>query len=114
MGAAIDDLTSTQRQWLEHIRRCDDEGNGTKAYAEAHGIKPANLYAWRGRLRRLDVLAPHQGGNTFIPVVLGAPPTPAPAATSYRLCFPNGLILEWENMEAEALAPLVARLARLS
>lgn len=35
--------------WLEHIEACAADGGSTKAYAEAHGLSVASLYAAKSR-----------------------------------------------------------------
>jgi len=51
-------LTERQQYWLDHITRCDEEGNSTKDYAAAHDLSVQAMYSARRDLVERGALAP--------------------------------------------------------
>jgi hypothetical protein len=43
-------LSAKQQYWLERIRDCEESGQTTKAYADAHWLSVTAMYTWRKRL----------------------------------------------------------------
>ncbi len=80
-------LTEKQRYWLEHIEMAEREGLSTRAYAERHGIRVAQLYYWRSTLRKRGVLATKDEPAEFVPVRVGE------SRTEVRVHLPNGVVV---------------------
>ena len=51
------ELTATQRTWLTHVEACAAAGCSMKAYAEEHGLDLQSFYLWKGRLKKLGLVA---------------------------------------------------------
>jgi len=84
--------------WETHWQRCRKLGMTLKEYAEKEGLTVSVLYRWSKRLKREEATS-----STFSRVTV-LPSVPA----QYRLCFPNGLVLEWSGeTDAEQLSRLV-------
>ena len=69
------ELTDAQRIWLTHVEVCAAAGGSMKAYAEEHGLDLQSLYLWKGRLKKLGLVAgrPDQATPRLQFVPLGAP-----------------------------------------
>ena len=74
--------------WLAHWQRCRDRGMTLKDYAQQEGLSVSVFYGWSQRFKREA-----NGSSAFTRVTL-LPEAPA----EYRLCFPNGLVLEWRGV----------------
>lgn len=84
--------------WQAHWQRCRELGMTLKAYAEQEGLTVSVFYGWSKRFKRES-----SSGSGFTRVMV------TPSSTQYRLCFPNGLVLEWSG---EADCEQLARLAK--
>jgi hypothetical protein len=56
-------LTKRQANWLEHIRRCQANGETVSSYAARHELSRAGMYRWRSRFRVMGVLPGEYGGG---------------------------------------------------
>ena len=83
--------TPRQRFWLEHLDAYRVQGGSLKAYALAHELSPAALYAAKSDLKRRGALS-----TSTLPV-------PAPkllpvhitrTAPMFRVLLPNGVVVE--------------------
>ena len=74
--------------WFDHLQRCRSEGITLKAYAQREGLTLSALYGWSKRYQKAH--APQAPG--FIRATIDQSQRPG----SYRLHFPDGLILEWD------------------
>ena len=103
-------LTENQKQQLEHINRCQEQGQSISAYAKAHGLKAQTLYQWRSLLRKKGHLSKtHRASpSSWIPVI--------PATRPHGRCLlrlPNGMELEWDpTVGMEWLWPLMDRVMK--
>ncbi len=87
--------------WHEHWSRCRALGMTLKDYAEQEGLTLTVFYGWSKRFKREAA-----AGSRFSRVTV-MPATPV----QYRLCFPNGLVLEWcGETDAEQLSRLAKQL----
>ena len=72
--------------WLAHWNRCRTLGMTLKDYAEQEGLTLTVFYGWSKRFKRETAAE-----SSFSRVSVMATPV------QYRLCFPNGLVLEWSG-----------------
>ena len=93
----------TRRQfWRSHYERCQALGMTLKGYAEQEGLKLSVFYSWSKGFKQKSAT-----DSRFSRVQL----TRA-AAPQYRLCFPNGVVLEFTGeVDAAQLGRLVKILA---
>lgn len=101
------DLTAPQALWLEHLEACAAAGKSMKAYAEVNGLNLQNFYVWKGRLKRLGVLAPTTAtgsGNAFVSVSM----RPHQSQSSAHIKLSNGIAIEVPgSIDAQAMARLI-------
>ncbi|MDH3282533.1 MAG: hypothetical protein OEQ18_15585 [Gammaproteobacteria bacterium] len=90
-------LSERQRYWLERIQECEESGQTTKAYAEAHALSTSALYTWRKRLAQRG-LWPSRGGR-FERVQVSAPTR---SVSEWRITLPNGVQVEFSGSVAGA------------
>ena len=81
-----------------HWQRCQALGMTQKDYGKREGLTVTVFYGWTQRFKREASAV-----SSFRQVTV-MPATPA----QYRLCFPNGLVLEWCGQ------PDVEQLSRLA
>jgi hypothetical protein len=104
-------ITERQQYWLDHIRAADAFDGSIADYARSEGLKPKELYAWKGILARRGLLIAEEaienkGG--FVRVI--APSRPL----GLSLVFKNGVRLEWHgDLRAEQLEAVVVTASRL-
>ena len=111
-------LTDIQRGWLEHVEACLAGDSSMKAYAERHGLDLQNFYLWKGRLKKLGLVAT-SGENcgaatTVVPVAFRSAPqtvrlaAPLGATTNTRIELANGIIIEAPaHIDADTLCDLL-------
>ena len=90
-------LSERQRYWLEHVRDCEESGQTTKAYAEAHGLSTSLLYSWRKRLAERGLW--RSRGGRFQRVQVSAP---ARLVNEWRITLPNGVQVAFSGPVAGA------------
>ena len=75
------ELTDTQRIWLTHVEACAAGGGSMKAYAEEHRLDLQRFYLWKGRLKKLGLVAgrPDQATARLQALPLEAPSCSIPA-----------------------------------
>jgi hypothetical protein len=106
------ELTSRQREWLAHLKRCEASGETMKAYAKHHGLSVHAMYQAVKELRRRGALPPTTHSQTddrasFVRVS-SAPST----ATAWRVRFASGAVLEGAGpLSSESLTALVEALS---
>ena len=82
-----------------------------KAYAEAHELDLQSFYLWKGRLKKLGLVAVSKHAHdaaaaAIIPVTLC--PTPRPPKAHTRIELPSGIIIEVpQHVDAETLCDLL-------
>ena len=121
--AADKPLTPIQQTWLNHLNACDAQGGSSAAYARAHGLSIAALYAARKDLvhrgvyksagvRRQRLAAQcAPAPMTFVPVQLSKTTRAPRSACPLRVVLSNGLIIEVdEDAEPGRCAALVSAL----
>jgi len=104
-------ITERQQYWLDHIRAAESFDGSIADYARSAGLKPKELYSWKGILARrglLSVPAAGEAGGGFVRVI--APSRPL----GMSLVLPNGVRLEWHgDLGPEQLEALVLTASRL-
>ena len=103
-------ITERQQYWLDHIQGAEAFNGSIADYARSEGLKPKELYSWKGILARRgllgDVTAENNGG--FVRVIAPARPL------GMSLVLPNGVRLEWHgDLGPEQLEALVLTASRL-
>ena len=88
------DLTSNQREWLEHVEACVSSKETLKGYAERCGVNLKTLYMAKSRLKRLGVLDGEAGGVHDVRFVRVSPASVVCAPPGCRVEFPNGVSVE--------------------
>ena len=86
LGAA---RTPRQRFWLEHLKACREQGLSLKAYARAHDLSVAALYAAKAALKRRGTIT-----ESGAPAPKLVPVRVAPAAAMVRVLLRNGVVVE--------------------
>ena len=109
----MSDIPITQRQqyWLDHIQAAETFGGSIADYARSEGLKPKELYSWKGILARRGLLGTDAAAESKIGFVrLVAPSRPL----GMSLVLPNGVRLEWHgDLGPEQLEALVLTASRL-
>ncbi len=83
--------TPRQRFWLEHLKACRTQGGSLKAYALAHDLSPAALYAAKSDLKRRGALS---ASTLSVPAPRLLPVHIARGAPMFRVLLPNGVVVE--------------------
>lgn len=106
-------LTPAQREWLGHIRRCEEEGLTYKAYCQREGLQVGGLYAARKVLRGFGC-APAQPAPSISPPRFAAVRLAhAPVAGTLEVMLANGVQMRVSLSSIEDIARLVQDLSRL-
>ncbi|MGI9476962.1 MAG: IS66 family insertion sequence element accessory protein TnpA [Hyphomicrobiaceae bacterium] len=104
-------ITERQQHWLDHIQAAEDFDGSIADYARSEGLKPKELYSWKGILSRRGLLDDAPGIENdagFVRVI--APSRPL----GMSLVLPNGVRLEWHgDLGSEQLEALVFTASRL-
>lgn len=53
---SADLLTDKQQFWLKHLNHYESFTGSLKEYAQAHNLKPSDLYSWRKILRKKGLI----------------------------------------------------------
>ena len=83
--------TPRQRFWREHLEACRVQGGSLKAYALAHDLSPAALYAAKSNLKRRGALP---ASTLPVPVPKLLPVNIVRSAPMFRVLLPNGVVVE--------------------
>ena len=104
------ELTSRQREWLTHLKRCATSGETKRAYAKRHRLSIQAMYYAAKDLRRRGALAPaRRAARTSSFVRISTPVSPRGA---WQVRFANGAVLEGANaLTSESLTALVEALS---
>jgi hypothetical protein len=122
--------TLTQRQWLEHFKRCDRSGLTVPAYVRSQGLKLATFYRCRKRLlaEPFDQLAqvkPKRSSSAEAAVAYEPlfhsvrvtphepPPNSATGTLSLHFRLPNGIKCELLGVNTGNCAAFLESLSRL-
>jgi hypothetical protein len=111
-GRVSGELTSRQREWLAHLKRCDASGETKKAYAKRHQLSVQAMYQAAKDLRGRGALPPaiKPGSNQAAPFVRVS--VPQATAAVWRVRFASGAVLESASpLSTESLATLVDALS---
>jgi hypothetical protein len=104
-------ITERQQYWLDHIRAAEAFDGSVADYARSEGLKPKELYSWKGILARrglLSVPAADENSGGFVRVIAPARPM------GMSLVLPNGVRLEWHgDLGSEQFEALVLTASRL-
>jgi hypothetical protein len=104
-------ITERQQYWLDHIRAAEAFDGSIADYARSEGLKPKELYSWKGILARRGLLGTEAAAESqtgFVRVI--APSRPL----GMSLVLPNGVRLEWHgDLGPEQLEALVLTASRL-
>ena len=96
-------LSPKMREWLGHIRACEQSGQSVKSYAADHDLSLHGLYQAATDLRKLGVLPPVKRSkpkkrkekrvesNRFIPVTVSHE---VESDATWCIRFPSGVVLE--------------------
>jgi hypothetical protein len=100
------ELTDTQRIWLTHVEACAAAGCSMKAYAEEHGLDLQSFYLWKGRLKKLGLVAGPPDQPT--PRLQALPQTRRPENRCTRIELANGISIEApDDIDGDALCALL-------
>ncbi|MDH3281660.1 MAG: hypothetical protein OEQ18_11090 [Gammaproteobacteria bacterium] len=84
--------SAKQGYWLERIRECEESGQTTKAYADAHSLSVTAMYTWRKRLvkRGLWPSRSERFGRVQLTDV-------GRSSSEWRITLPNGVQVEFSG-----------------
>jgi len=104
-------ITKRQQYWLDHVRAAEDSDGSIADHARSEGLKPKELYFWKGILGRRGLLS-HEATvdktSGFVRVI--APSRPL----GMCLVLQNGIRLDWHgDMGPDQLEALVLTASRL-
>lgn len=105
----MDILSSKQREWLEHVDACAAIGVSMKAYAKKHGLDLQSFYLWKGRLKKLGLVAgrSQQATPRLQVLPLGAPMHRSDDRRT-RIELANGISIEApHDVDGDALCALL-------
>ena len=98
--------TPRQRFWLAHIEACTEQGSSLKAYALAHDLSPAALYAAKSDLKRRRALP---ASTLPVPAPKLLPVHIVRSAPMFRVLLPNGVVVEIpEHVDGQRCRDLLA------
>lgn len=104
-------ITERQQYWLDHIHAAETFNGSIADYARSEGLKPKELYSWKGILAHrglLSVPAADENSGGFVRVI--APSRPF----GMSLVQPNGVRLEGHSdLGPEQLEAVVLSASRL-
>ncbi len=104
------ELTSRQREWLAHLKRCAASGETKRAYAKRHRLSVEAMYYAAKDLRQRGALPP--AGRSARRVSFVRVPTSASPPSAWRVRFANGAVLEGtDGLSSESLTTLVETLS---
>ncbi len=104
-------ITERQQHWLDHIQAAEAFDGSIADYARSEGLKPKELYSWKGILARRGLLGDASPDNSTGLVRVIAPARPL----GMSLVLPNGVRLEWNGeLVLEQLEALVKSASRLA
>jgi len=107
---AAGELTSRQREWLVHLKRCAASGETKRAYAKRHRLSIQAMYYAAKDLRRRGALAP--AGRTPQSVSFARVSAEPSQSGTWLVRFANGAMLEGSSpLSSESLTTLVEALS---
>ena len=104
-----DQLSDKQRAWLDHVEACVASGGSMKRYAEKNGLDLQSFYLWKGRLKKLGVIAGRTVEVAVEPVRISQTPTSCGSRThGTRIELGDGVRIEVpHNFDVDMLCDLV-------
>lgn len=106
------ELSSRQREWLEHLKQCKASRETMKAYAKRHRLSVQAMYQAAKDLRRRGALAPAARSRTGPRASFVRVSTPPSGLASWRVRFTSGAVLEGAGtLSNESLTTLVEALS---
>ena len=87
-------ITERQQFWLDHIQAADTFDGSIADYARSEGLKPKELYSWKGILARRGLLSDAVADDNSGGFVRLLAPT---RALGMSLVLRNGVRLEWHG-----------------
>ncbi len=104
-------ITERQQHWLNHVQAAEAFDGSIADYARSEGLKPKELYSWKGILARRGLLSAEPAAESktgFVRVIAPARPL------GMSLVLRNGVRLEWQgDLGPEQLEALVLTASRL-
>ncbi len=106
------ELSSRQREWLAHLKRCEASGETMKAYANHHGLSIHAMYQAVKELRRRGALPPAAHSRTDERASFVRVSSPPSVSAAWRVRFASGAVLEGAGpLSSESLTALVEALS---
>jgi len=106
------ELSSRQREWLAHLKRCEASDETMKAYAKRHGLSVQAMYQAAKDLRRRGAFPPAARSRANGPASFVRVSAPPSATTAWRVRFASGAMLEGSGtLSNESLTALVEALS---
>ena len=100
-------LTERQQFWFDHLQACDASGNSVAQYAKEHDLSVTSLYQRRQEFRKRGLLpAPSCKVPSFATIRMTSD---LASEDALRICFPNGVRIEWPMPRGEEAASLLLR-----
>jgi hypothetical protein len=104
------ELTTRQREWLAHLKRCEASGETKRAYAKRHRLSIQAMYYAAKDLRRRGALPPAGRAARTVSFVRVSTPPSDPGI--WRVRFASGAVLEASSpLSGESLTTLVEALS---
>ncbi len=104
------ELTSRQREWLAHLKRCEASGETKREYAKRHRLSVQAMYYAAKDLRRRGALPP--AGRAAKTVSFVRVPKRSDDPGAWRVRFANGVVLEGETaLSDQSMTALIEALS---
>lgn len=106
----MEQLTQRQQFWLDHLKRCQAQGQRLSTYAKAHNLSAGALYQSKALFSKRGLLGErHEGAPPFARVCVSE----AVAGPVLRLRLRNGVVAEFSGVDLKQLRPMLAAIEAL-
>lgn len=100
----MEQLTQRQQFWLDHLKRCQAQGQRLSSYAKAHNLSAGALYQSKALFSKRGLLGERQEvAPVFDRVCVSEAAVPV-----LRLRLRNGVVAEFSGVDLKQLRPMLA------
>lgn len=106
-------LTEKQGYWLSHLQSAHGQQLSLVDYAQANHLEVKSLYQWKWLLNKKGLLSDTLVENHTMDMTFAQVQVQRHTTTLLSVCFPNGVRLEMEGVNAPALQQLIQCVGQL-